>query len=198
LYQEIQSSGRQVSNSLDLSFSGKLGRYMSGLAQYTFSRTNNNTAGMNYMPPNTYDLSGEYARADFDQRHRFSMLVDSNPSKWLDLGVGFTAATGLPYSLTLGQDIFNTGYTTARPAGVPRNSLEGPGFAEVDLRWSHDFALSHKGDKGPVATFAADAFNLTNRVNYTQHIGNEQSPFFGQSISALPPRRLQFTLRLKF
>jgi hypothetical protein len=126
------------------------------------------------------------------------MLVDSNPSKWLDLGIGFTAATGLPYSLTLGQDIFNTGYTTARPAGVPRNSLEGPGFAEVDLRWSHDFVLSRKGDKGPVATFAMDAFNLTNRVNYSQHIGNEQSPFFGQSISALPPRRLQFTLRFKF
>jgi len=30
---------------------------------------------------------------------------------------------------------------------------------ELDVRWSHDFLLSRKGEKGPLLTFAADAFN---------------------------------------
>jgi hypothetical protein len=198
VYQEIESSGRQVGQALDLSLSGKINRYLSGIAQYTLSRTNNNTGGINYLPPNTYDLTGEYGRADFDQRHRLSMLLSANPHKWADLGIGFTAASGLPYTRTLGEDMFNSGFNTARPSGVSRNTLQGPGYMELDLRWSHDFFLSHRADKGPVATLAADAFNLPNRVNLSQFVGNEKSPFFGRAVSALPARRLQFTLRFKF
>ena len=197
-YQQIQSNGRQIQQALDLSFSGKLTRYLSGIAQYTLNRTNNNTGGINYMPPNTYDLSGEYARADFDQRNRLNLLLSSSLYKWVDLGVGFTAASGLPYTLTLGQDIYNSGFATARPPGVARNTLQGPGYSELDLRWSHDFLLSRKGEKGPLVSVAVDAFNLPNRVNFAQYVGNESSPFFGKAVAALPARRLQFTLRFKF
>jgi hypothetical protein len=49
-----------------------------------------------------------------------------------------------------------------------------------------------------VATIAVDAFNLPNRVNFSQYIGNQSSPFFGQAVSSLPARRLQFTVRFKF
>jgi hypothetical protein len=198
LDQQVESSGRQVSNALDLAFNGHFTRYITGMAQYTLSQTNNNTGGVNYIPPNSYDLSGEYGRADFDQRHRFTMLMTANANKWINLGVGFTAASGMPYTLTLGEDIFHTGFADARPPGVPRNSLQGPGFSELDVRWSHDFLLSARGEKGPVLTFALDAFNVANTVNYSQYIGNEKSPFFGQAVSALPPRRLQATLRFKF
>ncbi|HEX4165317.1 MAG TPA: TonB-dependent receptor, partial [Bryobacteraceae bacterium] len=160
VYQQIQSSGRQVSQALDLSFSGKIGHYLSGMAQYTYSHTYNNTSGINYMPPNTYDLSGEWGRSDYDQHQRLSLLMTSSLYKWVDLGVGVTAASGLPYTWTLGQDIYNSGFANARPPGVPRNSLQGPGYMELDLRWSHDFAFTPKKDKGPVATIAVDAFNL--------------------------------------
>jgi hypothetical protein len=198
IYQEVQSSGRQVSQALDISFSGKLNRYFSGIAQYTFSHTNNNTGGINYMPPNTYDLSGEYGRADFDQRQRFNMLASSDIDKWLNLGIGFTAGSGLPYTETTGLDLYNSGLANARPYGVARNTLQGPGYMELDLRWSHDFLLTGKGEKGPLLTFAADAFNAVNHVNYSQFIGNERSPFFEHAVSSLPARRLQFTLRFKF
>jgi Carboxypeptidase regulatory-like domain len=197
-YQQVESSGKQVSNAIDLSFSGRLGRHISGLAQYTLSRTMNNTGGINYIPPNSYDLSGEWSRADFDQRNRFSVLMTSTWNRWLKLGVGFTAASGMPYTLTLGEDLYNTGNADARPPGVPRNSLEGPSYRELDVRWSHDFLLSAKGEKGPKLTFAMDAFDITNTVNYASFIGNERSPFFGHAIAALPPRRLQATLRFAF
>ena len=38
----------------------------------------NDTSGVNWMPPNSYDLSLEYARADFDQRHRFDFIGTFN------------------------------------------------------------------------------------------------------------------------
>ena len=196
--QEVESSGRQVGHALDLSFSGKINKYLSGIAQYSLSHTDNNTSGINYMPPNSYDLGGEYGRADFDQRHRFNMLVNSTLSRWATFGIGFTAASGLPYTRTLGEDLYNTGFSTARPVGVNRNSLQGPGYVALDLRWSHDFFLTHRAEKGPLATLAVDAFNLPNHVNLTQFVGNEKSPFFKQAVSALSGRRLQLTLRIKF
>ena len=69
-------------NSLEITLRGDLGRYFTGLAQYTLSRTDNNTGGINWFPANQYDLSsGEWGRADFDQRHRFNMLESFKPGK---------------------------------------------------------------------------------------------------------------------
>ena len=149
--------GRQVSQALDLSFAGNLNIYPSGIAQCTLSRTNNNAGGTNYMPPNAYDLSGEYGRADFDQGSRLNLLMSSSLNKWLDLGFGITAASGLPYTRTLGQDIYNSGFANARSPGVGRNTVQGPGYSEIDVRWSHDFMLSRKGEKGPIASAARKA-----------------------------------------
>ena len=79
-----------------------------------------------------------------------------------------------------------------------RNSLQGPGFAELDLRWSHDCLLGKAKKDGPRVTFALDAFNVTNSVNFAGYIGNLSSPFFGQPVAAKPPRRLQASARLSF
>ena len=82
---------------------------------------------------------------------------------------------------------------------MPRNSLQGPGYADVDLRWSRDFYLVHaKKDKGPVATLGLDAFDILNHVNYAGYVGVQTSPFFGRPVSALPVRRLQASLRFRF
>jgi hypothetical protein len=93
-----------------------------------------------------------------------------------------------------------TDAANARPAGVTRNSLQGPGFAGLALRWSRDFFLvkGKKKDGGVKATLALDAFNVLNRVNYTGFVGNLSSPFFGRAVAAQPPRRLQLSFRVKF
>ena len=195
---QIESSGRQVSNSLQITLRGDLPHRISGLMQYTLSRTDNNTGGITWFPANQYDLSGEWSRADFDQKHRFNLLESYSPGKSFTLGIGVTAASGKPYSLTSGGDIYGTGLTNGRPPGVPRNSLEGPAYVDLDSRLSRDFFLSRKKEKGNVLTVAFDAFNLLNHVNYVAFVGNLQSPFFGQAVSAYPARRLQITTRFKF
>jgi hypothetical protein len=196
---QIESSGRQSGNSILFTLRGDVTRFFTGLAQYTVSWTNNNTGGINWFPADQYDLSGEWARADFDQRQRLNVLESFNPGKWFALGIGVTLATGKPYTETTGEDSFHTGLDNARPPGISRNSKVGPPYATVDLRWSRDFNLSKvKKEKGPVTTVAIDAFNLLNEVNYVSYVGDQSSPFFGKAVAALPTRRLQATVRLKF
>jgi len=103
------------------------------------------------------------------------------------------------YLVTTGLDNYNDGMANARPAGVPRNSLQGPGYADLDLRWSHDFYLVRaKKDKGPMATLGIDAFDVLNHVNYPSDVGVQTSPFFGRPVSAQPGRRLQLSFRFRF
>jgi hypothetical protein len=78
--------------------------------------------------------------------------------------------------------------------------LQGPGYVDLDLRWSRDFSL-RKGktkDDGVKMTLGVDAFNVLNQVNYVSFVGNLRSPFLGQAVAAQPARRLQLSFRVKF
>jgi hypothetical protein len=197
------------SHSLEIGLRGNVTRYFVGMVQYTLGRAFNNVAGtpagvirnpgISSFPANNYDLSGEWSRADFDQRHRFSLLGTVTPGKYFRLGIAVSLYSGQPYTETTGRDDNHDGFANDRPAGVPRNSLQGPGYADVDLRWSRDFFLvAAKKDKGPTVTLGFDAFNVLNRVNYVSYIGDLSSPFFGKPITAQPSRRLQLSFRLRF
>jgi hypothetical protein len=132
-------------------------------------------------------------------RHRFNLLGTITPGRYFKLGIGLFLNSGLPYTMTTGRDDNHDGLATDRPPGVPRNTLQGPGFAELDVRWSRDFFfVKSKKDKGPAAPIGMDAFNVSNRVNYAGFSGNLSSPFFGRAVAAQPPRRLQLSVRFKF
>ena len=199
VFRQIESSGRSQSHSLEVAVRGDVTRFFTGLMQYTLGSAYNNTSGINSFPANNYDLSGEWGRADFDQRHRFNLLGTIKPGKLFNLALGVFLNTGRPYSLTTGRDDYHVGSATARPAGVGRNTLQGPGYAEYDLRWFRDFKVARpRNEVAPTLTISLDAFNLLNHVNYTSYVGNLSSPFFGQAVSAQAPRRLQFSTRFAF
>src|SRR5205807_3719780 len=113
---------------------GRVTPWFTGQMQYTLSRIYNDTSGISAFPANDYDLTGEWARADFDRRHRILVLGRLTTIKLVDLGVGLTMNSGAPYNETLGGDVYNNGRGRARPAGVPRNSREAAGYASLDLR----------------------------------------------------------------
>ncbi len=208
VYRQIESSGHLQNDALEISFRGKITPYFKGLVQYSFGRVMNDvpgnytagtrSTGINAFPANNYDLSREWARADFDQRHRLNLLGTIHAAKYLDFGIGFSANTPAPYTITTGRDDYHTGYANARPTGVARNSKQGPAYASLDLRWSHDFALQTERKEAPSFGLSLDAFNVTNSVNDTTFIGNLSSPFFGQAVSARPSRRLQLSLKFNF
>ena len=196
---QIEASARQVTNSLEVSFRGNVTRYFTGMAQYTLGRAYNNTNGIAAFPANNYDLSGEWSRADSDQRNRFNLLGTVKAGRAFNLGVAVQAESGKPYTVTTGRDDNHDGLALDRPAGVRRNSVEGPGYLGLDLRWSKDFVLdAARKEKSPKITAALDAFNVINRVNYSGYTGNQSSPFFGRAIASQPARRLQLSMRFAF
>lgn len=122
---------------------------------------------INAFPANSFDLTGEWGRADFDQRHRFNLLGTLKAGKHCNLGTVLRLNSGAPYTITTGRDDNRDSQALDRPAGVGRNTLEGPSSAQLDVRLSRDFYfVKKKQDKGPTMTAALDAFNVFNRVNY--------------------------------
>ena len=77
----MESAGRGISNALELTLRGNITGYFSGMAQYTLSKALNNTGGITWLPADNNTFAGEWARADFDQRHRFNLLGSINPGK---------------------------------------------------------------------------------------------------------------------
>jgi hypothetical protein len=216
VWRQIESAGDLQSHSLEIGLRGNLTRYFTGMVQYTLGHTYNNVAGtpatpggpapggnritaINSFPANNYDLFGEWSRADFDQRHRLNLLGTMTPGRYFKLGVAFSLYSGQPYDEITGRDDNHDGLANDRPPGVRRNSLQGPGYANLDVRWSRDFFLrAAKKDRGPTLTLGFDAFNALNHVNYVTYVGDLSSPFFGKPIAAVAQRKLQLSLRFRF
>jgi hypothetical protein len=194
---QIESTGHQTTQAVSVTIRGQVTRWFNGQTQYTLSRAFNDTSGLNSYPANDYDLTGEWGRADFDRRHKFVLLGRTTVPRLPDLGVSLTMNSAGPYTELLGSDLYSNGRGGARPLGVGRNTLTAAGFAQLDLRLSHEVALSQAKD-GRAIVLALDAFNVLNRINYGTFVGTVGSPFFGQPISARPPRQLQLSLRVNF
>ena len=88
--------------------------WFNGQVQYTLSRTYSDTAGINAFPANDYDLSGEWARADVDRRHRFVLVGTVTGVKIVDLGVALTLNSAGPYTQTIGGAPYTNGRGRAR------------------------------------------------------------------------------------
>jgi hypothetical protein len=197
--QQIESGGRTLLNALDLSFRGQAGRWFSGQGQYTLSRFDNNTSGINAFPQNQYQPNAEWGRADQDRLQRFNLIGNINPDHWLSLGVNATLYSGTPYNETTGNDYYHTGLGNARPTGVGRNILQGGGVASLDLLYNHDFHLTKEtGDKAKILSAGVSAFNVLNHTNFTSYIGSLSSPLFGHPSAALAGRQFQFSLGYRF
>ncbi len=196
---QIESSGLSRAHGLELVLRGRLSRYFNGTIQYTLGRANDDTGGIDSLPANNYNLRPEWSRADYDQRHRFELTGSIKAGDWFDLGMRLSLNSGRPYSLTTGRDDNNDTVANDRPDGERRNTLQGPGSAILNLRWSKEFELSRssKGD-GPTITIGVDAFNVLNRTNFSGFVGNLSSPFFGLPVSARPARRLQLSFNFEF
>jgi hypothetical protein len=193
---QIESTGRQRSNALQLTLRGRSARFLTGQVQYTLSRTLNDSGGLNWFAANDYDPNAEWARADFDRRHRLLALGNLTPLRQLTMGAALTFESGLPYTELLGVDAFNNGRGNARPAGVGRNTLQTDGVVDVDLRVLREFRLGSRGTR--TLGLALDVFNVFNNVNYSVYVGTLTSSLFGRPVSAQPPRELQVSARIKF
>jgi len=130
----------------------------------------------------------------------------------------FTVLSGTDRSLSgVGNDYADIVGNPARPAGVSkvkeyfntaafvpatvgtfgnigRNSLRGPGYADVDASIFKDFLQAERIH----AQFRAEAFNTLNRTNFSNPVSTVSSGTYGQITAANSPRVFQFGLKLLF
>jgi hypothetical protein len=193
--QQIRSDGRLRSDALEMTLRGRAGKRLRGQLQYTLSNARNDTGGIFWFPADQYAPSrAEWGAADFDVRHRLNALATLDAGRWGNLGVSAKLSSGLPYSETIGADLFHTGLANARPDGIRRNTLRASGAKAFDVRWSRDLQLS----KARALTLSVDAFNVFNHPNFSGYVGNIRSPFFRSPTSVAPGRRLQVGAEMKF
>jgi hypothetical protein len=130
-----------------------------------------------------------------DVRHHFVASVNGRLPLDFELSVILNTASAFPYNLTAGRD--TTGDRVAgsdRPAGATYNSLRGDGYFSLGARLSKPFRFGERYR----LELMAEAFNITNTVNYNNYIGVQTSPFFQQPTQALDPFQAQFGFRFDF
>ncbi len=196
---QMQPEGTYKGNGMDIAYRGMWSKYFTGFGRYSWAHYESNTGGISWFPENQLDPQQEWSRSGYDRRQRFSMYAIFDQKSIFNVAAGIFANTGSPYTELTGTDPYGDGLFNARPDDVARNSETGPGYVDLDLRWSHDFAITaNKADEAPHLGFSAGSFNVLNHVN-GQNIDNvETSPSFGQITSVAPPRRIQLTMRFEF
>jgi hypothetical protein len=119
---QYESSGRFNQNQLFIGFNHRFSRALTFFSSYSLSKTTNDTDGQggSLFPANSYDLTGEFGRAAFDVRHRFTFAGTINLPWWqVSLNPFIVASTGAPFNITTGQDINGDRLFTERPSFAP-------------------------------------------------------------------------------
>jgi len=168
---------------------------VSGVYQLPFFRTANGIAGAlaggwranavfiaQSGAPFTINIPVDRANIGAGPAQRPDQLSDPNlpadqriPERWFDTG-----AFALPAQYTFGS--------------APRNSVVGPGFANMDFALAKTWKVAGGSD----LEFRWEVFNLFNRANFDLPNRIFGSPSFGRVSSAKNPREMQFGLRLSF
>lgn len=196
---EMQSQGFMTGSGLDVTYRGRLNKYFTGWGRYTWSHYESNTEGIGFYPQNQYAPNDEWANASFDRRQRLGMYAMFNPESVLNLSAGIFADSGSTWTPTTGTDPYGDGLFNARPAGVGRDSQTLPPYADLDLRWGHDFAITaNKADEAPHLGFSASAYNVLNHPNAGWVDTVTTSSGYGEVTSVDAPRRMQLAMRFEF
>jgi hypothetical protein len=132
--------------------------------------------------PFTVNLSVDRANIGAGPAQRPDQLRDPNlpggertPERWFD-----TTAFALQAPFTFGT--------------APRNSVIGPGYANIDFALAKTWALAGTSQ----LEFRWEVFNLLNRANFDLPNRLFGNPNFGRIFSAKTPREMQFGLRFAF
>lgn len=196
---QFESTGSSRADSVAVTFRTAIANRVELLSQYTWSRSYDNTSGMFYLPADNFNLAPEWGRSDFDRRHRLNLAGIVQLPYGFKFGTITAISSGIPFNITTGFDANGDGVANDRPAGVSRNTGNGPMYCNVDIRLSKRFVLGMQREHGTrYLEVRVDGFNALNQVNATNYIGVLSSPLFGQANSALPARQIQLSMKASF
>ncbi len=196
---QLQSGGIQRSDAMIVSFRGRLTNTFTGFAQYTFQHAAPTPSG---APSTRRTSTPPTTNTAAPTRISATASVSSAPSSRIsrvNLGLGFYDNSPQPYTITTGTDDYHTGFFNARPAGIPRNSLNGGSYQDLQVRLNYTYKLRPKlKDASPAISASLSSFNTLNRANFEDYVGVVTSPNFMKPTSAGGARRLQIVVGYTF
>ncbi|MGA2436399.1 MAG: carboxypeptidase regulatory-like domain-containing protein, partial [Bryobacteraceae bacterium] len=141
-------------------------------AYYVLNYAKSDTSGPTSFSSNPYDISEDYGRASFDNRHRVFAGGSVNLPHGVSLFPFLLFTSGTPYSVTISQDLIGSSQFNQRPAYagalsnpagvvvtpfgsfdtnpqpgetiVPINSLTGPSHFSLNMRLSKTWGFGRK------------------------------------------------------
>jgi hypothetical protein len=205
---EYETSGTLNQKQINFGVTDQLSRAVSFTANYTLSKVDSDT-DFGGFPVNQYDLRGEYGRASFDVRQRFSLFASATvPRVMLSLTPIIIASSGRPFNIITGFDNNGDGIFNDRPAFadsqttaadlrhtrfgdfdinpkpgqqiIPRNYGQGPGFFSINLRVGRTFGFgSLPGAQNRVAQNGGGQGQGNNRGGQGDNRGGRGGGFGG-------------------
>lgn len=152
-------------------------KWFTVFTRYSYGTAHSNTDGLTTMPSDPYDIGQDWGRSSLDIRQML-FVGGSIRGPWgLRLSPFFIAHSGIPFNITTGTDLYDTGQVaaSARPSVVTsagdnvvltpfgylntvpqagqsiieRNLGTGPGFLELNMRLSKTWGFGTIKFEGP-------------------------------------------------
>jgi hypothetical protein len=125
-----------------------------------------------------------------------ALLADKHRNRFVVANTGWfnTTVNGAPAFVPNGPGVAGGIGPGGADGNVPRDSLVGPGYRDIDMAVERDFALPH----GTGFAFRAEATNAFNMVSLSNPTGTLSSGNFSKITSAQPMRIFQFGGRITF
>ena len=155
-------------------------------SSYSYSKTISNSdsvANLADIPETSLALERSLSRQNVPQRYTLSFISEMPKSVRLLHDFKFSSLlsleSGKPFNVFAGIDANHDGNPLSdRPGNLGRNSLQGPGYASLDMRVARAFQLKERLR----AELSGDIFNAFNRVNI-----KDLNTLYGQTDLNLPP-----------
>jgi len=189
----VQARGNSWYRGLQLGLEKRHSHGYSFAVAYTLSSSERDTEDSTFIPQDQNDFAAERGPAANDVRHRLSAAFNLDVPWHIRFTAIVTAQSALPYTITLPNDANRDGNPNDRPDGVGRNSARGGDMRSLDVRLSKSFRPWHEQIEALV-----EAFNVTNRANWTAFDGKQGSATFQRATAALPARQIQLGIRVGF
>jgi hypothetical protein len=167
-------------------------------ANYEWMHSRDDTDGPFSYAEFYNNLQAEWARTTAVPAHNASLVANLNLPRSFSLTIVSSFHSSSPYNITSGRDVDADGLFNDR-GGLLRNSGNGPGYRSVSLYGSRLVSLnrlSRQHEKGGGVIIGLQVEDLLGDRNYLTVEGVEDSPLFGQPLSALPGRTLRIWFNL--
>jgi len=141
---------------------------------YVLNYANSDTSGPTSFASNPFNISQDYGRASFDNRHRVSVVGSFNLPYGLSLYPFMLFVSGSPYNITISKDLIGSSQFNQRPAIA--SQLSNPADVAMTEFGSFDTIPQPGETLVPVNFLTAPArFSLNLRLSKTWGFGPENT-----------------------